>query len=85
MITANDAAKKLWGMVENACSGDNLQRAEMAFHNLSPEQMQEEYGGSGQTRQTILDGYRCEREEWQAAKELLIKLFGMAQIQCPPK
>lgn len=78
-----DAAKKLWGIVEWAC-GDDLERAEMAFRNLSPRQMQEEYGNSGLTCQAILDDYRRERARWQAAKELLVRLFRMVQIQCPP-
>lgn len=78
------AAEKLLRIVQNA-GGDNLERANIAFRGLSREQMQEDYGGSGQTRQTILDGYRCEREEWQAAKELLIKLFRAAQIRYPFK
>lgn len=38
--------------------GDDFERASMAFRGLSPAQMQEQHGASGQTRQSILDGYR---------------------------
>jgi len=76
------AKEKLLRIVNNA-QGDNLERADMAFHGLSQEQMWEEHGSSGLTRQTILDGYHREREEWQAAKELLIKLFRAAGIRYP--
>ena len=37
--------------------GDDSYRAKMAFRNCTPEQMQQEYGQSGETRQAILDGY----------------------------
>lgn len=68
------AAKKLLRIVKNA-KGDNLERAEMAFRGLPSVTMQEKYGSSGRTRQTILNDYRHERAEWQAAKELLIRLL----------
>ena len=38
--------------------GDDYERASMAFRGLTPEQMQEHHGWSGQTKQEILDGYR---------------------------
>lgn len=41
--------------------GDDLNRAKTAFANCTPEQMNEKYGESGQTRQQIIDGYK-ERE-----------------------
>lgn len=50
--------------------GDDLYRAKAAFRNLSEEQMQEQYGQSGKTRQEIIEGYqahetRCdEAQEW---------------------
>ncbi len=37
--------------------GDDSYRAKMAFRNFTPEQMQQEHGLSGLTRQSILDGY----------------------------
>ncbi len=37
--------------------GDDTYRAKMAFRNCSPEQMKQEYGQSGETRQAILDSY----------------------------
>lgn len=39
--------------------GDNLIRARHAFSSCTPEQMQEEYGQSGKTRQQILDDYEA--------------------------
>ena len=41
--------------------GDDLERAELTFRNLTPAQLQEEYGQSGMTRQAILDQYRDHR------------------------
>ncbi len=38
--------------------GDDYERASHAFRGLTPEQMQQPYGHSGQTKQAILDGYR---------------------------
>jgi len=37
--------------------GDNTARARAVFRNCTPEQMQEQYGQSGQTRAQILAGY----------------------------
>lgn len=37
--------------------GDDHIRAQMAFQNLTNEQMNQEYGQSGQTCKQILDGY----------------------------
>jgi hypothetical protein len=42
--------------------GDDYERASRAFHGLTPEQMQEQHGQSGNTRQEILDSYRTHRE-----------------------
>ena len=38
--------------------GDNLERASAAFRNCTPEQMQQQYGQSGETRVEILRGYQ---------------------------
>jgi hypothetical protein len=38
--------------------GDNYERASHAFRRLTPTEMQQQYGASGQTCQEILDGYR---------------------------
>lgn len=38
--------------------GDDYERALAAWRNLTPTQMGQEYGESGQTRQEILDTYR---------------------------
>jgi len=45
-----------------AYHGDDYERARMAFAWLSPAQMQEQHGHSGETRQEILDGYRQHAE-----------------------
>ena len=54
--------------------GDDLERAEMAFSGLSPEQLQEEYGQSGKTKAQLLEEYRRGRKEWQTAYELAATL-----------
>lgn len=38
--------------------GDDYERASSAFRGLNPEQMKQEYGMSGQSCQSILDGYK---------------------------
>lgn len=38
--------------------GDNLYRAKRAFGNMSPAQLQEQYGQCGETCQEVLDGYQ---------------------------
>ena len=43
--------------------GDDLERAEIAFKNYTPEQLNKEYGQSGKTCKEILDGYRKHRAE----------------------
>ncbi len=52
-------------------SGDDLERARRAFNGLSPEQMQENYGQSGRTRQEILDEYVRERALATAAMKFV--------------
>lgn len=47
--------------------GDNLERAQIAFKNYTPNQMQEQYDESGQTCQQILDRYIKERQEDETA------------------
>jgi hypothetical protein len=51
--------------------GDNLYRARAAFRNCTPEQMQQQYGQSGQTRAEILAGYEAHDKEVTAAVEWL--------------
>lgn len=43
--------------------GDNLERAKMAFRGLNPQQMQEQHGESGKTRQQLLDEYQRHEDE----------------------
>lgn len=47
--------------------GDNTARARAAFRNRTPEQMQEQYGQSGQTCAQILAEYEEHDAEVQAA------------------
>ena len=50
-----------------AKTGDDLERARAAFRSFTPEQMQEQHGRSGRTRQQILDTYEEERKLAMAA------------------
>jgi len=54
-----------------ASRGDDFQRAKLAFRGLSKEEMQEQHGESGQTRQEILDGYRAYQDKCDEAIEYL--------------
>ncbi|MBC8462415.1 MAG: hypothetical protein H8D67_30965 [Deltaproteobacteria bacterium] len=65
---------KLMTIVNNA-KGNNLERVQWSFAGFSSEEMQQQYGASGQTCQEILEGYHQERVEWEAAKKLLIDLL----------
>lgn len=47
--------------------GDDLHRAHAAFARCTPEQMNQPYGSSGQTRQQILDGYEIHAKRIDAA------------------
>lgn len=47
--------------------GDDLYRARAAFKGLTPEQMKEQHGYSGLTRQEILDGYEAHEARVDAA------------------
>ena len=38
--------------------GDNFARASQAFRGYTPDQMAQQHGLSGETRQAVLDGYR---------------------------
>ncbi len=54
--------------------GDDLYRAEQAFKRCSPEQMQQEFGESGQTRASILEAYRKRRDDFTDAIEWITQL-----------
>lgn len=43
--------------------GDDLYRAQLAFRNHTPAEMQYQYGQSGKTCQEILDGYKRHNDE----------------------
>lgn len=49
--------------------GDDLERATDAFANYTDKEMQQLYGQSGMTCQQILDGYKRDRAEREAALE----------------
>lgn len=59
--------------IQNA-KGDDLERAEDAFRGMSDDELDRQYGQSGQTRREILDGYREYRKEWAAAMAWLEKI-----------
>lgn len=54
--------------------GDDLERAEHAFRFLGQEEMQKQYGQSGQTCQQILDGYRDGRARHNEIADWLTKI-----------
>ena len=49
--------------------GDDLYRAQCAFGNCTPTEMNELYGESGQTRQQIIDGYKAHQQKCNEAIE----------------
>ena len=55
--------------------GDDLCRAQYMFKNSTPEQMNQEYGQSGQTRQQILDDYIAHNQKCDAAIEAVERLL----------
>lgn len=55
--------------------GDDLERCLHYFHGYSKDEMQVMHGVSGKTRQSILDGYREERELWFRSMALIEKVF----------
>lgn len=59
-------------VIEAVCSKlagaqDNLYRAKAAFRNRTSSQMMEEYGQSGNTCKSILDGAEAEVKRWEIA------------------
>lgn len=54
-----------------AAKGDNLERAYASFKQMTPEQLQQQFGRSGDTNQQVWDEYKQQREEWLAAYEFL--------------
>lgn len=46
---------------------DSLERAQAAFRGMSPEDMRQQHGLSGRTRQEVLDAYQRQRDlSWEA-------------------
>ena len=64
-MTSKTKALVLCGL--QTLRGDDYERARAAFRNCTLEEMQEFYGGSGETRQQILDGYRQHARAVEAA------------------
>lgn len=54
--------------------GDDLERSKRAFRNCSPEQMNQEYGESGRTRNEIINGYYEKATEINEAIEWIKKV-----------
>jgi len=69
----NSPLETLQRIVRNA-KGDDLERARMAFGKMSNEQLDQQYGQSGQTCREILNEYEVQRKEYLAAVELLNKM-----------
>lgn len=55
--------------------GDDLYRAQSAFANCTPTEMNELYGESGQTRQQIIDGHKAHKQKCDAAIETVKRLL----------
>lgn len=51
----------------NNYMNDDLQRAQRAFRNCTPEEMGEQYGLSGKTRQELLNDYQAHQDRVDAA------------------
>ena len=61
--------------IDNA-RGDDLERAKMAFGNLTDAQLDEEYGQSGETCREILEGYQRGADKNAAALDFFDVLTG---------
>ncbi len=60
--TPKQLAERLRNLVRST-EGDDFGRARRTFAHCSPEEMQEQWGQSGRTRQQVLDGYTEARAE----------------------
>ena len=72
-----DAFETLRKALENY-KGDDLERAEAAFKGLSVTAMGAQHGGSGYSRREVLAAYQAKRVRWEAASELLSRLYTKA-------
>jgi hypothetical protein len=54
--------------LSSAGCSDDLNRARSAWRRCTPEQMAQQYGESGQTRQQILGGYLAAQARFDAAR-----------------
>lgn len=55
--------------------GDDLERANAAFGRLTPEELKQQHGNSGQTRENIWNIYKEHRTEWENANAYLGELL----------
>ncbi|KKL71258.1 hypothetical protein LCGC14_2096740 [marine sediment metagenome] len=60
----------------NRARGDDLERAEFSFRGKSAEEMQQEWGQSGETCQKILDDYRESAAKHTLAVAFFERLVG---------
>lgn len=72
-MSPSEAKRRAIQIVE-ASYGDDLERAKYAFGPYSHEEMAQQHGQSGQTRQKILDDYQKDRDERRAVTEWLESL-----------
>lgn len=54
-----------------AAKGNKLEHAYASFKQMTPEQLQQQFGRSGETNQQVWDEYKQQREEWLVAYEVL--------------
>ena len=71
MVDKMDKRIELAIKAVNNYKGDHLARATHAFKFLNKEQMQEQHGQSGRTRQEIMDGYIEHEQECNECIRLL--------------
>lgn len=56
-------------------SGDDLERANMAFGGMTDKQLDSQWGQSGRTARQIWQEYKDHRQEWTEASEWFNKLM----------
>ncbi len=62
---------------------DDLERARAVFRGMTADQMAEQHGQSGYTRQQLLDGYVAERILHDEAVAYLLALFAKEHASVP--
>lgn len=74
MVT-DEQRRYILNAIKNA-TGDDLERAERTFGNMSGDELSKEWGSSGITYQELLDGYKRERELNLSCTALLTEFLG---------